>query len=208
MTLDPRRLVEQGYDQIADAHLEARSKLANDEFLTELASRLRDGARVLDAGCGAGVPVARFLSARFQVVGVDISAEQLKRAGELVPLAAFCRMDMTALAFLDDSFDAICSLYAIFHVPRDQHAGVFQEFYRVLRSPGHILVTVGSHDEEQWVEHDWFGVSMYWSSFAPEKSLEIIRDAGFEVVWSRVVTHADITGAGEERNLFVLAKKR
>jgi cyclopropane fatty-acyl-phospholipid synthase-like methyltransferase len=204
---DVKGLVERGYDQIADRYLEARVELARDDFLTNVAVRLPPNAAVLDVGCGAGVPVARYLSERFRVVGVDISEEQVRRARELVPQAAFCRMDMTALGFPDESFDAICSLYAIFHVPRGDHPGIFESFHRLLKPAGRILVSLGCWDMEESVERDWLGAPMFWSSFRPEKSLEMIREAGFEVVWSKTVSYPDIVGQGEESHLFVLARK-
>ena len=34
---------------------------------------LDDGVSVLDLGCGAGVPIARSLSRRYRVTGVDVS---------------------------------------------------------------------------------------------------------------------------------------
>ena len=39
----------------------------------ELVARLPKGARVLELGCGAGVPDTQRLAARFQLTGVDVS---------------------------------------------------------------------------------------------------------------------------------------
>ena len=205
---DVKELVERGYDVVADRYLQARVELARDDFLTDLAVGLPPSAVVLDAGCGAGVPVAKCLSEKFRVVGADISEKQVKLARDLVPQATFCRMDMTALGFRNGSFDAICSLYAIFHVPRSDHPGIFESFHRLLKPAGRILVSLGCGDMEESVERDWFGAPMYWSSFRPEKSLETIRNAGFEVVWSKIVSYPDIAGQGDVSHLFVLARKR
>ena len=54
---------------------------------------------MLDLGCGNGVPVARELSARFAVTGVDLSPVQVERARALVPGARFVCADMTAVEF-------------------------------------------------------------------------------------------------------------
>ena len=51
-----------------------------DRFLDLLMARLAPGGRVLDLGCGAGLPSTLRLSERFDVTGVDVSAEQLRRA--------------------------------------------------------------------------------------------------------------------------------
>ena len=63
-----------------------------------LHSLLPAAARVLDAGCGCGVPVARDLvAAGHHVTGVDVSAVQIDRARRLVPAAEFVRADLTTL---------------------------------------------------------------------------------------------------------------
>jgi 2-polyprenyl-3-methyl-5-hydroxy-6-metoxy-1,4-benzoquinol methylase len=44
---------------------------------------------VLDVGCGAGVPVARALTRRFSVTGIDISGRMVDRARMNVPEGTF-----------------------------------------------------------------------------------------------------------------------
>jgi SAM-dependent methyltransferase len=70
---DPKSIVAQGYDRIADAYL-ARfgQSTVRDANLAVLLKELPAGAMVLDLGCGAGEPVARELVAHgFRVTGVD-----------------------------------------------------------------------------------------------------------------------------------------
>ena len=77
-----KKVVETGYDRVAERYL--ASKDAGDPTtlaaLEELARTLAPGAAVLDLGCGAGVPVTRWLARRFAVTGVDFSARQLELA--------------------------------------------------------------------------------------------------------------------------------
>jgi cyclopropane fatty-acyl-phospholipid synthase-like methyltransferase len=40
---------------------------------------------VLELGCGAGVPDTQRLASHFRVTGIDISAEQVRRARTAVP---------------------------------------------------------------------------------------------------------------------------
>src|SRR4051812_26152536 len=99
-----KRTVQLGYDAIAETYLRWGGGVVGDpreRFLEELAGRLSDGARVLDLGCGAGVPSTRRLAERFDVVGADISAAQIERARVNVPRATFVCGDLTELAFAD-----------------------------------------------------------------------------------------------------------
>jgi ubiquinone/menaquinone biosynthesis C-methylase UbiE len=99
--VDPRtELVGRGYDAIGERFAEWRDRVVGDprrEWEEELVSRLQGGGRVLELGCGAGVPDTQRLAARFRVTGVDISAEQVRRARSAVPQAEFVQADFTAL---------------------------------------------------------------------------------------------------------------
>src|SRR5438128_1939998 len=130
--MSEKDLVRRGYDAVAAAYLVERGEGGEDVgFLAELEGRLGAGARVLDAGCGAGVPVTRRLVTRFDVVGVDFSEEQLWIARRLVPNAQLICQDLTTLALPDGYFDAIVTYYAIIHVPRDEHPAVLRNFWRM-----------------------------------------------------------------------------
>jgi len=96
---------------------------------------------LLDVGCGIGGS-SRILAKdyNFEVTGVTISPQQVKRAQELTPEdvdAKFAVDDAMALSFADASFDVVWSVEAGPHMP---DKSVFaQELLRVLK-PGGILV--------------------------------------------------------------------
>jgi len=116
---DPSQIVTEGYNRAAARYLSARARGSADLPLAADFSRLlpRD-ALVLDAGCGAGVPVTRFFTHTHRVVGVDFSLAQLRMGHQLVPPAHFTCQDIVQLAFSPDTFDGVCSFYAILHIPR------------------------------------------------------------------------------------------
>jgi hypothetical protein len=76
-----KEVVRAGYDAIAAEYTAARHVESNQlSLLQDLAGRLPSGARVLDAGCGAGMLVTRWISDRSTATGVDISEEQIRLA--------------------------------------------------------------------------------------------------------------------------------
>jgi ubiquinone/menaquinone biosynthesis C-methylase UbiE len=199
-----KRIVQAGYDAIASKYLAARTEQSPDlQLLGELIQRLAGGAHVLDAGCGAGVPVARILSRFFRVTGVDFSEAQIELARRLVPEAQFVCRDMTELTFPDNSFDAVVSYYAIIHVPREEHQQLLANFYRLLKPAGLALLCLGAGDLPG-DEDDFLGTSMYWSHYDAETNLHLVRDCGFEVIWARMIADSFDPSA---RHLFVLAQK-
>ena len=97
---DPKELVSRGYNKVSYAYRETNYDIANSPYkawLVELTSRLNKGDRILDLGCGCGVPVACILAEQFAVTGVDISPVQIERARELGLSAEFVCADMVEL---------------------------------------------------------------------------------------------------------------
>ena len=100
-------------------------------------NKLPKGSRILDVGCGIGGS-SRILSDYygFDVVGISISQEQIKRANELTTNSDFCRfevMNALDLKFDKGSFDGVWSVEAGPHIFDKQTFA--DEMLRVLR-PG------------------------------------------------------------------------
>jgi cyclopropane fatty-acyl-phospholipid synthase-like methyltransferase len=199
-----KRLVEVGYDRMAEQYLAAKD--ADDPTtlaaLEALAVGLPEGAAVLDLGCGAGVPVTRWLAARFAVTGVDISARQLELARAQVPGATFIKADMAALDFPPGTFDAVVSFYAIIHVPREEQPGLLAKIHRWL-TPGGAFLALWAMSAWEGTEADWegWGAPMWWSHYDREANLQMLQAAGF------AIASADVRTTHGETWLWVLARR-
>jgi len=193
-------IVRSGYDRIAGRYTRDRERFENWNEIREFTSRLPRHARVLDVGCGTGVPVSQHIIENgFELVGIDLSPEMISAARKNVPGAIFTEMNMLELEFPAASFDGLISCYAVFHVPREQHRTLFHSFHRILRPGGPMLVSVGSTDWEG-VE-DYFGVDMFWSHYSPAKTEALITEAGFHMEFGRTLE------TGGEVHHWVLARK-
>ena len=114
----------------------------------------------------------------------------LDLAKNRVPEATFEVGDMTALEFEDGSFDGIVSTYAVFHIPRTKHRRLFSDFHRMLKSGGILLFSIGVQPEGTDGVWDWeVGdvVPMFWSYYGPEKTVELLKSAGFDIIFARSV---------------------
>lgn len=194
MEADPADLVRSGYNALSRCY-----RGDNDSadryvpWIAGLRERLSGTARVLDIGCGCGVPVARDLAlAGHQVTGADISDVQVERARQLVPSATFVRADVSELDFPASSFDAIVCLYLLIHLPIDRQPGLLGDMARWLRPGGWLLATTG---QDAWTgtQENWLGgpAAMWWSHADAATYLTWIEQAGLEVTGQEFVPEGD-----------------
>ncbi|HTR97996.1 MAG TPA: class I SAM-dependent methyltransferase [Candidatus Acidoferrales bacterium] len=184
---DARAIVLDGYARASLAYRGDTFPLEGSAYaywLSRIVPRIPAGGRVLDLGCGNGVPVARALAPHFEVTGVDLSPVQVERARVLVPAARFVCADMSALDAPAGSFDAVLAFYSLIHLPLAEHAPMLARIAGWLAPGGHVLAVVG---QEPWtgVEENWRGVSgarMYYSQAGIARYREWLAAAGLAIV--------------------------
>ncbi len=184
-----RLLVQNGYNR---GHYE-KVFHANEEpnsfelqFLDSLCSSIPPKARILDLGVGTGIPYDKYLASRWhQVIGVDFSSRLIIQAIKNVPQAEYILSDLSNTWFAEKSFDAMVCLYAVFHIPRDEHRHLLANIYAWLKPKGIILITVGVYDLEYSKEENWCGVKMAWNSYDAHTYIQIMNKLGFNITNSR-----------------------
>lgn len=89
-------------------------------YLEEIVATLKPNARVMDLGCGAGEPIARFFIERgFDLTGVDAAPAMIAISKERFPDAKWVVADMRGLV-LPLRFDAVIAWDSFFHLSRDE----------------------------------------------------------------------------------------
>ena len=201
-----KRTVEAGYDELSERFGEWGSRVEGDpwrRFVDDLADRLPANGRVLDLGCGNGTKIAR-LADRFDVVGVDISEQQLRLARATLESPTFVRADFTELDFPAESFDAVTALYSIVHVPRDEQPALFARILEWLKPGGFFLASLSHVGGEDRID-EWLGVDMFFSGFDAGTNRRLVREAGFELLGDELVWMQE--PEGEVAFLWVLGRK-
>src|SRR5688572_15973149 len=123
--------MQNSYDYIAEQwHSNVSGKSNVDRvlgYVDLVLEGLQSGARVLDLGCGTGIPIARHIVQKgFRVVGIDESQKMLEIANKEVPGAEFIRADMVQVQ-LPVGFAAAIAWDSVFHVERQHHKGIFNK---------------------------------------------------------------------------------
>jgi phosphatidylethanolamine/phosphatidyl-N-methylethanolamine N-methyltransferase len=93
--------------------------------------------KLLEVGVGTGLALPHYKPA-FDVTGIDLSPDMLKRARERRPSASLFEMDATHLRFADASFDVAAAMFVMTVVPDPK--AVMHELARVTRPGGRVLI--------------------------------------------------------------------
>ena len=142
-----------------DADRRARSSTWRDRIVgdprgrwaDELRSRLADGARVLELGCGAGVPDTQLLAERFGSPAWTSPHEQIERARANVPCGELHPGRLHELELDAGSFEAVAAFYSFNHVPRDLLASCSGASRAGSFPRGFSSTALGVSDTEGWI---------------------------------------------------------
>lgn len=129
--------------------------------------------RILDVGAGTGatsLALRRFGT----VLGIDMSPEAMQIARDRG--LAVSRMDATALALPDASFDVVVALDVLEHLEDD--SACVRELVRVLRPGGVLLVTVPAY-KWLWSSHDV--ANHHWRRYRRHSLRRILEVGGLDI---------------------------
>jgi cyclopropane fatty-acyl-phospholipid synthase-like methyltransferase len=130
------------YDLIAEWYSTDRGRTAGVDEALAVAATLPAGSRILDLGCGNGVPITEALvKTEHRVVGLDTSTEMLAHFRVNLPGTAVVRGDARRCPFSNGGFDAAVSWGMMFHLERREQAAVFASVSRVLKPGAPFLFT-------------------------------------------------------------------
>jgi SAM-dependent methyltransferase len=150
-------------------------------YLDALLSRLPSESRsVLDLGCGAGEPIARYLIDNdCRVLGVDAAPAMIDLCKARFPSMAWMVGDMRSLA-LGQRFGAVIAWDSFFHLAADAQRGMFPIFREHVAPRGLLLFTSGPEHGEAIGE--LYGQPLYHASLAADEYRCLLARNGFEVV--------------------------
>jgi ubiquinone/menaquinone biosynthesis C-methylase UbiE len=192
------------YDLIADWYASERVDTTLDGSgvpeVMALAASIHPGGRVLDIGCGHGVPLTKaLLASGLRVVGLDSASNMLRRFRANCPETPAVKGIAQACPFATRIFDAAIAWGVMFHLKQAEQVRAIGGMSRVLKTGAPFLFTAGDVDDDSG---DHVGtmnsVEFHYYSFTLDGYRSVLNDHGFTLV----DFHSD---AGE--NGYYLARK-
>jgi predicted TPR repeat methyltransferase len=204
----------EAFDAIGDRYDEAfphkEGQVAAGEWLI---GSLPDGSRVLDLGCGTGVPTARQMTdAGFEVVGVDLSGGMVKLAGSYVPEATFHQLDLADLRPGGPRelgrFDAVAAFFSLLMLPRAEIPLALLTIRHLLAPEGLFVLSMVEADVDDF-SIPFLGNTIRVSGYLREDLRKVIEAAGFEIVKETSYTYAPaVADVPPEEQVFLCCRRR
>ncbi len=135
-------------------------------------------SRALDIGCGSSGRIIELLLKRgFEVEGLDVSQEMLKRAQRHHPDVQFHLADICSWKFQKD-FDFISAWDSIWHIPLNAQLSVLRKICSGLTQGGVFVFTTGGVEKPDEITHPCFGQPLYHAAPGISAVLRTIEEAG------------------------------
>lgn len=121
-----------------------------DAELSELRGRflkyLRDGAHILDLGCGSGRDAKAFLDEGYQVTAIDGSFACCNLANDYIGQEVLCST-FDQLSFVQE-FDGVWAAASLLHVPLEEITEIFRLIAQALKPAGILYASFKYGDFE------------------------------------------------------------
>ncbi|MBW8828399.1 MAG: class I SAM-dependent methyltransferase [Burkholderiales bacterium] len=171
------------------------------------------GSRVLDLGCGTGVPTARQMAdAGFEVMGIDLSGGMVKLARQNVTGATFHQLDLADLRPGGPrdlgQFDAVAAFFSLLMLPRAEIPLALLTVRHLLAPGGLFVLSMVEADVDDFAI-PFLGNTIRVSGYLREDLQKVVETAGFEIVEESSYTYAPAVGdVPPEEQIFLCCRVR
>lgn len=161
------------YDEHAEDFIAGTENADMRECRERFLQYLKQGQKILDAGCGSGRDVIAFREAGYEVEAFDASAEICRIASEKTGI------EVKQMWFEElegaDQYDGIWACASLLHVKPADLPDVLQRLHRLLKTEGILYVSFkyGSAEREKY--------GRYFHDLTENTCRELLTEAGLSI---------------------------
>jgi SAM-dependent methyltransferase len=181
-------LKKRAWDNIAGRYDERSGALKEfSEVFISFIEKLPENGRVLDLGCGTGLPYAKHLVEKgIDVLGVDLSEEMVKVASRNVSGAKFVQRSMSEITYMDE-FDGVISSFSMLLLTPDLFRETASRIHSAMVDGGYFYLSLNesgndAHDPDSDVFVNLLGQDMYSRGYKVEEIEGYFLPLGFSLV--------------------------
>ncbi len=165
------------YDQIAEWYTAVRNPKVGVSDVAAFARMLPPRAKVLDLGCGDGIPISQLLAREgFYLLGLDSSPEMIARYRANFPGVSTQCERVEEAHFAADSFEGVVAWGVLFHLAEAEQKAVIRQASEWLKPGGRFLFTSGG--TAGMSESEMNGVTFRYVSLGANAYRHLIEQAG------------------------------
>ena len=179
---DNKKDVYQVYNSIADWIDDHRCKDLSLEkhYIHFIQKNIPTHGKILDVGCGTGVPIAQFfIDHGYCVTGIDASIKMIERCKKQFPNQQWILSDMRTF-ISDEEFDLVIAWHSFFHLPHDDQRTTLKLFTTFLEKNGLLVFTSGPEYGEVWSDNG--SENLYHASLSSDEYKKILSDNDCDVL--------------------------
>jgi len=152
------------------------------KILEEFIGLLPQNGKVLDLGCGDGIPIGKKLAeAGLEITGIDVADEMVKAYAKNVSGSKTKRISMTDTNY-NQEFDGIISSFSMLSLPPDDFKSTAMKIIQALKTEGWFLLILNEGDSKTGKVQEVQGQQMYSTGMSEDEIRRAFETGQMKIV--------------------------
>ncbi len=200
------QLNKNAWENVVDEFAEYREEVKITDTFIKFISLLNEGDKILDLGCGTGIPFTRYMyEKKMYIKAIDFSSNMIDIARKNLPAVEFVVQSMEDITEVSH-FNGIVSSYSMQLLHPDIFKKVVQLSSRAAIDGGYMYISLNETTENSNPYVTFMNAPMYFKDYSEKDLLNIFTQHGFEPIHVHKTIETSDT-FGDEQMMEIIFKK-